>query len=489
MLPKSNRVSRFLRDFLLQYSNMQSTIHFFGGAGSVTGSNFLLEAGSPPTSLGTTKIRILVDCGLFQGKYSFEDKNWEPFPFDPKSISVLVNTHAHIDHIGRIPKLVHEGFRGPIISTEATRALAELLLLDAMDLSRATAKRIGKEPLYDEQDIAQAMQQWEGVPYHQPRDLGDGVSLELLDAGHILGSAMARFTRLPAQAGGGKSVVFTGDLGGGNSPLLPPHEEPTGVQYLVMESVYGDRMRHDDKHRRDLLENIIEEAVAKGGTLLIPAFSTERTQDLLFEIRSLMVEKRIPSVSVYLDSPLAEKITAAYLEYPQYFSDEMQKRIASGEKIFDFPELHFVQDAAESQKIAEVPGTKIIIAGSGMSNGGRVVAHENQILPDEKSTLLIVGYQAAGSLGRRLVEGATSVEIRGASIPVRCSVQAMYGYSAHMDGEQLLDFVNKVAGSLKEIFVVMGEPASAGFLVQRIRDYLGVKAVAPEQGEKAEIDF
>lgn len=466
-------------------SHMQSTIHFYGGAGSVTGSNFLF---TPSTVEGLeSNLRILVDCGLFQGKHTFEDKNWDPFPFDPKTISVLVNTHAHIDHIGRIPKLVREGFRGKIISTEATRALAEPLLLDAMELSHLTAKRIRKEPLYDEQDIAQAMRQWEGVPYHQPQDLGGGVALELLDAGHILGSAMARFTR----HGGGqaRSIVFTGDLGGGNSPLLSPVESPTGVDYVVMESVYGDRMRQDDKHRRDLLENIIEEAVAKGDTLLIPAFATERTQDLLFEIRELMQEKRIPSMPVYLDSPLAEKITAAYMAYPQYFSDEMQKRIASGERIFSFPELHFVQDAVASQKIAEVSGAKIIIAGSGMSNGGRIVAHESRILPDENSTLLIVGYQAAGSLGRRLSEGVKSVEIHRTTIPVRCTVETMYGYSAHMDGEQLLDFVNKVAGSLTEVFVVMGEPASSGFLAQRIRDYLGVKAVAPEAGDKAEIDF
>ncbi len=462
---------------------MKSTIHFYGGAGSVTGSNFLLEVDSPSASLRATKIRILVDCGLFQGKHSFEDKNWEPFPFDPKEISVLINTHAHIDHIGRIPKLVKEGFTGKIISTEATRALAEPLLLDAMELSARTAEHIGKEPLYDEHDIAQAMRQWVGVGYHQPQEVGGGVSLELLDAGHILGSAMARFTRA------GKTLVFTGDLGGGNSPLLAPLEEPTGANYLVMESVYGDRMRQDDKHRRDLLENIIEETVAKGGTLLIPAFSTERTQDLLFEIRELMLEKRVPSTPVYLDSPLADKITAAYLAHPQYFSPEIQKRVAGGEQIFNFSELHFVQDATTSQKMGAAPGAKIIIAGSGMSNGGRVVAHEAHVLPDKKSTLLIVGYQAAGSLGRRLSEEAQSVEIKGEVIPVRCRVEAMYGYSAHMDGGQLLEFVNKIQASLTEVFVVMGEPASSGFLVQRIRDYLGVKATAPEAGEQAIIEF
>ena len=453
---------------------MQSTIHFFGGAGSVTGSNFLLDTG---------KQKILVDCGLFQGKHSFEDKNWEPFPFDPKEISILINTHAHIDHIGRIPKLVREGFAGKIISTEATRALAEPLLLDAMELSARTAEHIGKAPLYNEQDIAQAMRQWVGVSYHQPQEMAGGILVELLDAGHILGSAMAKFTR------DGKTLVFTGDLGGGNSPLLAPLEEPTGANYLVMESVYGDRMRQDEKHRRDLLENIIEETAAKGGTLLIPAFSTERTQDVLFEIRELMLERRVPLMPVYLDSPLADKITAAYVAHPQYFSPEIQKRIAGGEQIFTFPELHFVDNAEESRKLQQEQGPKIIIAGSGMSNGGRVVAHEARVLPDSHSTLLIVGYQAAGSLGRRLSEGATSVEIKGEVIPVQCKVETMYGYSAHMDGEQLLEFVNKIQASLAEVFVVMGEPASSGFLVQRIRDYLGLKATAPEAGEQATIEF
>ncbi len=465
---------------------MQSTIHFYGGAGTVTGSNFLF---TPSATEGIdSKLKILVDCGLFQGKHSFEAINWEPFPFDPKDISVLVNTHAHIDHIGRIPKLVKDGFRGPIYSSEATRALAEPLLLDAMELSARTAEHLGKEPLYTQKDIAQAMQQWQGIPYHTPQDLEDGVELELLDAGHILGSAIATFTR------GDKKVAFTGDLGGGNSPLLAPVEIPKGVNYLIMESVYGDRMRQDDAHRRDLLENYIEDANARGGTLLIPAFSTERTQDLLFEIRSLFLEKRVPSMPVYLDSPLAQKITAAYLAYPQYFSEEMQKRISNGERIFDFPELEFIEGGAESEKIRHKPGAKIILAGSGMSNGGRVVAHEAVVLLDDKSTLLVVGYQSAGSLGRRLIEGAKKVEIKGEEVSVLARVESMYGYSAHMDGEQLLEFVNKTAdqsapASLAEVFVVMGEPAASGFLVQRIRDYLSIKATAPEAGESAQVEF
>lgn len=468
---------------------MQSTIHFYGGAGTVTGSNFLF---TPSPKASDSKLKILIDCGLFQGKHSFEEANWEPFPYNPADISVLINTHAHIDHIGRIPKLVKDGFRGTIFSTEATRALAEPLLLDAMELSARTAQHIGKEPLYTEKDVAQAMRQWKGMPYHEPQDMGDDVVLTFNDAGHILGSAIAIFSR---QGDPTHSVAFTGDLGGGNSPLLAPVEVPVGVQYVVMESVYGDRMRKDDTHRRDLLENYIEETAAKGGTLLMPAFSTERTQDLLFEIRSLFLEKRVPSMPVYLDSPLAQKITAAYLAYPQYFSDEMQKRIAGGEHIFAFPELQFVEGAEESEHARQKPGAKIILAGSGMSNGGRVVSHEAAILPDENSTLLVVGYQSAGSLGRRLIEGAKKVDIRGEEITVRCRVAAMYGYSAHMDGEQLLEFVNALtetpAGKkpLDQVFVVMGEPAASGFLVQRIRDYLGLLATMPQAGDSVAIDF
>lgn len=468
-------------DLLCYNSNhMQSTIRFFGGAGSVTGSNFMLDTTQVGRQAGGKK--FLIDCGLFQGEHAFDQSNWEPFAYDPKEISLLINTHAHIDHIGRIPKLVKDGYTGKILSTEATKALAEPMLYDALELNRHDAAKHGKEPLYDEKDIAQALSQWETSSYHQPQDIGDGVTLELLNSGHILGSAMAKFTRE------GRSIVFTGDLGGGNSPLLALAEEPNS-NYLVMESVYGDKKRSDDSHRREQLEKIIEDSFAKKGTLLIPAFSTERTQDLIFEIRALMAEKRIPSIPVLIDSPLAEKITAAYTHYPTYFSEEIQKRVDEGEKIFSFPELHYVETASESNTIYAPGQTKIILAGSGMSNGGRVVGLEKKLLQDPNSTLLIVGYQAAGSLGRRLVEGATKVFIQGEEVHVRAKVESLYGYSAHMDGEQLLDFVNKSNDTLEEVFVVMGEPAAAGFLVQRIRDYLGIKSSSPEVGEERQIQL
>jgi metallo-beta-lactamase family protein len=453
----------------------QSTIHFLGGAGSVTGSNFLLESDST---------KILIDCGLFQGGAEFEKSNWQPFQFDPKEIPFLINTHAHIDHVGRIPKMVREGFRGRIISTEATKAIVEPLLMDSMELLRHAAERLGLPPLYDEADIKKTMELWEGIPYHQPLALPGGFTLELFNSGHILGSAMAKFSR------DGRSIAFTGDLGGGNSELLPLVESPQGLNYLVMESVYGDRTRGiDEKDHRSLLEQVIEKTAERGGTLLIPAFSMERTQDLLFEIRTLMLEKKIPSMPVFVDSPLASKITKSFLIYPQYFADVIRARVEGGENIFDFPELTFVEDAEESQKIARGAGAKVLIAGSGMSNGGRVLSHEKEILPDEKSTLLIVGYQAAGSLGRQLVDGAKTVRLGGDAIAVKCHIETIYGFSAHMDGTELLEFVNKIQDGIEEVFVVMGEPKSSSFLAQRIRDYLGVKSIVPEAGDTAVINL
>lgn len=451
---------------------MQSTLTFVGGAGAVTGSNFLLDTGGA---------KFLIDCGLRQGVN--EEKNWEPFPYTPAEVSHLFVTHAHLDHIGLIPKLVKDGFRGKIISTKATRSLAEPLLMDAMEILRHNAMHNDRPELYGEDEVQRALSLWEGIGYHEKYPLPDGVVLELFDAGHILGSAMVRLER------GGRSLVSTGDLGGGNSPLLPPTDELPPTSYLLMEGTYGDKVRPDDAARFAQLEDVIENAVARGGTLIIPAFSTERTQDLLFDIRKLMVEKRVPDVPVYLDSPLAEKITRAYMAHPEYFSTEVRKRVEAGEEVFNFPQLHYASSAEDSHKLNDIPGTKIILAGSGMSSGGRVFGHERRFLPDPKSTVLIVGYQAVGTLGRQLVEGVPVLKANHEKVPVKAHIEQLYGYSAHADGEKLLEFANKAAAHVEQVFIVHGEPASAMFLAQRIRDYLGVKATVPEAQDKAVLEF
>ncbi len=455
----------------------------------MTGSNFLLDTGGEAEKGKEARkgTKILIDCGLVQGQHAAEKLNWEPFKYDPSTIDTLVITHAHIDHIGRIPKLVKDGFRGKILSTVATKALAEPMLQDAHNLLDHTAKALKIEPLYGVQDIEHALKMWDTCGYHDKQALDDDVTVEFYNSGHILGSAMARFTR--GQGNQQKSIVFTGDLGGNNSPLLDPAETLPATDYLVMESVYGDRTREDDTDRRERLAEVIRDNAKKGGTLFMPTFSTERTQDLLFEIRSLFQEEKVPSMPVYVDSPLALKITAAFKAHPEYFAKPLRERVEGGEDIFDFPELHLVEDAHASEALTTSHNPKIIMAGSGMSNGGRALYHEAHTLPDPRSTVLIVGYQAAGSLGRRLIEGAKKVEIMHMPVDVKATVLHHYGYSAHMDTNELLAFVEHAPESLKHVFVVMGEPASSMFLAQRIRDFLGIKATTPEQDQKEVIEF
>ena len=380
--------------------------------------------------------------------------------------------------------MAKSGFKGKIISTGATRDVAEFIMRDALSLMVRAHEHGAPEPIYAEQDIDAALKLWEPRGLHEPLELEGGMVHEFFDAGHILGSAMSKFSR------GGKSLVVTGDLGAGNSPLLPQTEALPAPDYLVIESVYGDRTRPEDKDRKELFQKVIRETIARGGTLLIPAFSTERTQDLVYEIRALMAEKKIPSVPVFLDSPLAQNITETFERNSGYFAPALQARIKAGEQVLRFPELKFARDTRESRAIQGHEGPKIILAGSGMSNGGRVLSHERYVLPDPSSTLLIVGYQAAGTIGRRILEGEKKLHAgRGEVIPVRAHVETLYGYSAHRDSAGLLELVEGARDSLKRVFVVQGEPAAAKFLTQRIRDYLGLDATAPSAGDSADIEL
>ena len=453
-----------------------SKLTFHGGAGTVTGANFLLED-------KTSGAKVLVDCGLFQGRKVGEDINREPFPYDPASIDVLFVTHGHIDHVGRIPKLVRDGFRGVIYSTPVTKEIAELMLTDSMGILGKEAKGDHLPPIYEQEDVEKTMALWQGVAYHTPINLKGSFQVTFKDAGHILGSAQVVFTR------DGRTLVFTGDLGNSPAPLLRDTEPLGNVQYVVMESVYGDRNHESRADRKQMLEDVIEDTIKKGGALVVPAFSLERTQELLFEINDLVEHGRIPAVPVFVDSPLAIKVTRIYRDNGEHFNHGASAVIKSGDDVFNFPRLKFTMETEESKAIKEVPNPKVIIAGSGMSNGGRIIHHEKNYLPDSKSTILLIGYQSVGTMGRALEEGVKNVTIMGDSVPVEARIAKIRGYSAHKDSDALVDFVRTAEDGIKRVFVVMGEPKAEMFLAQRLRDYVGINATVPQKDESIEIDL
>lgn len=455
---------------------MSSTIGFYGGVGSVTGANFMLDTG---------KVAVLVDCGLVQGDKFAKETNAQPFVYDPSKVDALFVTHAHADHIGRIPKLVHDGFRGVIHSTMPTLELARIMFDDALHIMEYEAKRDKRKPLYAQNDIDLALSLWKSVGYHDPINMEDDVIAEFVDAGHILGSAMVHFTRL------GKRIVFTGDVGNVPQPLMGRPEVPKEYDYMVMESVYGDRVHEEVEERTAILQHHIEETIRKEGTLIIPAFSLERTQGILFEINNMIESGKVPSIKTYLDSPLAIKVTDVYRHATEYLKPEVQDQIKAGDDIFSFEGLSFTETMKESSQIAKASGPKIIIAGSGMSHGGRIREHEKQFLGDKNTTLLLVGYQTVGSVGRLLQDGAKQVWIDGVDVRVKAQVATIRGFSGHADRNQLIDLVYGGSEEYppKQVFVTMGEERASLFLTQRLRDYLGVNALVPEPNAEVEIDF
>lgn len=449
-------------------------ITFYGGVGAVTGANFLLEA-----SQGNYRRRILVDCGLLQGVAGSAEENAKPFPYDVSKIDFLFITHAHMDHIGRVPKIVREGFKGIIYSTEATRQLAEVMFADAVKVMESNVRqgKLAGAPLYNAADVSAALALWKTCAYDADTKLNDKISVRLLDAGHILGSSMYQFTC------DDKKVVFTGDSGNSPSPLLRDTEKIVGADFLVMDSVYGDR-NHEPKSERDArFERIVRETIVAGGALVMPTFSIERTQVILYELNNLVEERGLPQVPVYLDSPLALKVTDIYKHSEDLFNDHVRDEIKHGDDIFSFPKLQIIHSGFESKKMEDVPNPKIILAGSGMSEGGRVVGHEMRYISDPKSTILLMGYQALGTLGRRIQDRPKEIEINGEMFQVNARIEMIEGYSGHKDMDGLLAMTQDTADTVKKIFVVMGEPKASMFLVQRLRDYLGVDAVYPERGK------
>ncbi|KKR28679.1 MAG: RNA-metabolising metallo-beta-lactamase, partial [Candidatus Woesebacteria bacterium GW2011_GWA1_39_8] len=406
-------------------------ITFYGGAKTVTGSNYLLDSG---------EIKILVDCGLNQGSKYSEDMNYEKFAYDPAEINFVFITHSHTDHVGRLPKLFKEGFRGRVIASKPTIDLASKALPDNLNIITEEAKREGRESIFELKDLVGVLKLAEGFDYEMPINLGGGIRAILHDAGHILGSTIVEIQwQNKSQNTNNKSqtktekIYFTGDLGNPPTPLLQPPFFPKDADYAVVESAYGSRIHEDRSSRKIMLENVIKETLSKGGTLMIPSFAMERTQELLYELNQLVNHNQIPRVPMFVDSPLATNLTEVYRKYPNYFNKTAHHVIESGDDIFNFPGLTFTRTVVESKSINNVRGPKIIIAGSGMSMGGRILHHEMRYLPDPNSAVLFIGYQVQGSLGRRILDGEKEVKIFGEKIAVNCKIHAIGGYSAHAD--------------------------------------------------------
>ncbi len=443
------------------------SLSFYGGAREVTGACYLLEAGGK---------KLLIDCGMFQGCEDCDFRNHQPFPFKASEVDAVILTHAHVDHIGRLPKLFREGFRGQIFGTPPTRDLAEILLEDAMNFFKA-----GETELWSERDLGETLKLFHPLAYGEEISLGQGVSFKLLNSSHILGSS---FVRLDI---GGRIFVFTGDVGNVPSILLPPRSSIPEAEVLVVEATYGNKRHKHTEDRRLMLERAIEDAASRRGVLMLPVFATERTQEILFEINEMLQFKRVPAMPVFVDSPLAIKATKVFAKYPDYYLESVRELYRAHPHLFEFKNLKFTPSVAESKAINDVPPPKVILAGSGMSTGGRILHHEKRYLPDPQSILLITGYQGAGSLGRRLLDHTKSVKIHDETFAVRAETRVIDGYSAHADEEQLLAFVDEMRDNLDRVFVVQGEPAAALGFQQAIQDHLGVPAVAPIYGEQFEL--
>ncbi len=445
-------------------------ITFCGATQRVTGSNYLVE---------TNSTKFLVDCGMFQGNAQAEQKNFEDFAYDPKQIDFIIITHSHIDHIGRLPLLYKRGFRGKIYSTKPTAEFSKIFLTDTANLALEKSKEIGVDPLYEIQDVENVCALFKTYDYYQDFSPTDGLNIKFYDAGHILGSAIIE---IKAEE---KTIVFSGDLGNPPVPILRDTDFIQKADYIIMESTYGSRNHAPFENRQLELERVIENTIKNKGTLLIPAFAMERTQEIIYEINNLMGSGKIPQVPVYIDSPLAIKATEIYKKYPNYFDIEARELMQSDKNFFDFKNLILTQSREDSKKIDQDNLPKIIIAGSGMSNGGRILFHEKKYLPISSTTFLIIGFQVKGTLGRQILDGEKRVNILGENILVDASIAEIESYSAHADQQRLLYWLSKFEKGIKKIFLVHGEIESQDALMHKIEDEQGIEVMIPKENQNA----
>jgi metallo-beta-lactamase family protein len=467
-----------------------ATLSFWGGVGTVTGSKYLVESGGS---------RVLVDCGLFQGLRELRERNWEDPPFEPKSLDAVVITHAHVDHTAYLPRVVRLGFKGPVYCSKGTADLLKLLLPDSARLQEEEAEYRNRKgltrhepalPLYTEADARAAIKLIRTCPNTgEPTEVAEGVRASFHIAGHILGSSLVLLELDGAGADGrGVRVLFSGDLGHYDQPIIRDPVAPPACDYMLVESTYGDRL-HDPEDPKVALARVINEAAGRGGPLLIPAFAVGRTQELLYHIRELEDEGRIPILPVRVDSPMAAAATQIYSRNRDEHDEEYVSVIEQQRHPLRTRSMLTASTREESKRLNEEKGTRILISASGMMTGGRVLHHARRVLPDERATVLFVGYQAAGTTGRKIVEGAQFVRIMKGDVPVRCRVERIGGLSAHADWKEVLRWLEPLRETPpRRAFTTHGEPEAAAAMAGHIHEHFGWRVDAPRYGESVELE-
>lgn len=462
-----------------------ANITFYGGVGTVTGSKYLLE---------NTGRRILVDCGLFQGPRELRERNWQDPPFDPNSIDAVIITHAHIDHAGWLPRLVNLGYGGPVFTSGATADLLKILLPDSARLQEeeadfrnrhALTRHAPALPLYDEDDARRALELVQPVP-------NDGASIEVAEgftasfqvAGHIIGASLVLVEMASTSADANLKFLFSGDLGHYDQPIVKDPAPPPACDYLMVESTYGNRL-HGDVSSADQMVRIINEAAGRNAPILIPAFAVGRTQEVLYLLRELEEQKRIPILPVIVDSPMASQATQVYNRWNQEHDEEYASILNSKRHPLRTHAMTTASTRDESKRLNDLKGARIIISASGMMTGGRVLHHALRILPNENATVIFVGYQAAGTAGRRVQDGEMEVRIMKHWIPVRCHVEKVEGFSAHADWKAVIRWLEGLPAAPKTVFTTHGEPDAAAAMAQHIRDRFGWNVIVPEYKQTA----